>query len=176
MGEKEKPRLWTGLLCTTDNRTSGWQADHGSMDEVVGCTCHDKRTEMAGNDDTPKRIKNQRWENLAKSGERTGNVAHNEEYTTTFTYYPENHQIEIDRTYSGVNADVACVRKIEIAEKHHAPKLHFIMDRYSVELFINDGEQTASVVIPTPLEANEIIFTSDEAATVNIEKYEITFN
>ena len=41
---------------------------------------------------------------------------------------------------------------------------------------INDGEQTASVVIPTPLEANEIIFTSDEAATVNIEKYEITFN
>ena len=44
------------------------------------------------------------------------------------------------------------------------------------ELFINDGEQTASVVIPTPLEANEIIFTSDEAATVNIEKYEITFN
>lgn len=45
----------------------GWQADHGRMDEVVGCTCHDKRTEMAGNDDTPKRIKNQRWENLAKS-------------------------------------------------------------------------------------------------------------
>mgnify|MGYP000923110232 FL=1 len=103
-------------------------------------------------------------------------VAHNEEYTTTFTYYPEKHQIEIDRTYSGVNADVVCVRKIEIAEKHHAPKLHFIMDRYSVELFINDGEQTASVVIPTPLGANEIIFTSDEAATVNIEKYEITFN
>ena len=46
-------------------------------------------------------------------------VAHNEEYTTTFTYYPEKHQIEIDRTYSGVNADVVCVRKIEIAEKHH---------------------------------------------------------
>ena len=44
-------------------------------------------------------------------------VAHNEEYTTTFTYYPEKRQIEIDRTYSGVNADVVCVRKIEIAEK-----------------------------------------------------------
>ena len=53
-----------------------------------------------------------------------GRCAHNEEYTTTFTYYPEKHQIEIDRTYSGVNADVVCVRKIEIAEKHHAPKLH----------------------------------------------------
>ncbi len=38
-------------------------------------------------------------------------VAHNEEYTTTFTYYPEKHQIEIDRTYSGVNADVVCVRE-----------------------------------------------------------------
>ena len=63
----------------------------------------------------------------------------------------------IPRNDSGVNADVVCVRKIEIAEKHHAPKLHFIMDRYSVELFVNDGEQTASVVIPTPLEANEMI-------------------
>lgn len=73
-GRKREARLWTGLLCTTDNRGSGWQADHGRMDEVVGCTCHDKRTEMAGNDDTPKRIKNQRWENLAKSGERTGKV------------------------------------------------------------------------------------------------------
>ena len=31
MGEKEKPRLWTGLLCTTDNRASGWQADHGRI-------------------------------------------------------------------------------------------------------------------------------------------------
>lgn len=63
----------------------------------------------------------------------------------------------IPRNDSGVNADVVCVRKIEIAEKHHAPKLHFIMDRYSIELFVNDGEQTASVVIPTPLEANEEI-------------------
>ena len=44
------------------------------LQRFVGCTCHDKRTEMAGNDDTPKRIKNQRWENLAKSGERTGKV------------------------------------------------------------------------------------------------------
>ena len=41
---------------------------------------------------------------------------------------------------------------------------------------IDDGEQTASVAIPTPLEADEILFTSDKATTVNIKKYEIRLN
>lgn len=100
-------------------------------------------------------------------------VAHNEEYTTTFTYYAKKHMFEIDRTYSGVNADVVCIRKIEVVDKTHAPKLHFIMDKYSIEVFINDGEQTASAVIPTPLEADEIMFASDSEVTVNIEKYDI---
>ncbi|MEI3381348.1 MAG: GH32 C-terminal domain-containing protein [Dorea sp.] len=107
------------------------------------------------------------------TGEFSIDVAHNEMYTTTFTYDGEKHLLEIDRTYSGVDADVVCTRKIEIADKNNAPKLHFIMDRYSVEVFINDGEQVASTVVPTPVEADQILFTSDKECVVNIQKYEI---
>lgn len=64
MGEKEKLRLWTGLLCTTDNRASGWQADHGRMDEVVGCTCHDKGQKWQGMMTLPRELKSK----MGKSG------------------------------------------------------------------------------------------------------------
>ena len=103
------------------------------------------------------------------SGEFSIDVAHNEMYTTTFTYYAEKHLLEIDRTYSGVDADVVCTRKIEIADKNNAPKLQFIMDRYSVEVFINNGEQVASTVIPTPVDAKQIVFSSDNECSVNIQ-------
>jgi beta-fructofuranosidase len=45
------------------------------------------------------------------------------------------------------------------------------MDRYSVELFVNDGEQAASFVIYTPDEAKSISFASDGATLIDIEKY-----
>lgn len=38
---------------------------------------------------------------------------------------------------------------------------------------INDGQQVATTAISTPQEADEIIFTCDGSAVVNIEKYDI---
>ena len=39
-----------GLLCTTDNRASGCRRIMVAWMKSWGCTCHDKRTEMAGNE------------------------------------------------------------------------------------------------------------------------------
>ena len=52
-------------------------------------------------------------------------------------------------------------------------KLRFILDRSSIELFINDGSKTATTVIPTPVEADEILFHSDGNAVIQVEKYDI---
>ena len=52
-------------------------------------------------------------------------------------------------------------------------KLRFILDRSSIELFINDGSKTATTVIPTPVEADEILFHSDGNAVIRVEKYDI---
>lgn len=43
------------------------------------------------------------------------------------------------------------------------------MDRQSIELFINDGQQVATTAICTPLQADGICFNCDGSAVVDIE-------
>lgn len=38
-------------------------------------------------------------------------LAHNESYTTSYTYYRKQGILETDRTYCGINKDVVCQRK-----------------------------------------------------------------
>ena len=47
------------------------------------------------------------------------------------------------------------------------------MDRYSLELFVNDGKQAASFILYTPVEAGAISFASDDIVFADIEKYEL---
>lgn len=100
-------------------------------------------------------------------------VAKDEEYYTRILYHKDKSIIEIDRTYSGVIRDVACIRRARIRDFGDTIKLRFIMDRNSIELFVNDGEMVLSTVIYTPLTAQEILFTCDGSAVVDIEKYDI---
>ena len=100
-------------------------------------------------------------------------LARNEEYTTVFTYDRKRQILEIDRTWSGVQRDVVCTRKLQITDDRQNLKLRFILDRSSIELFINDGSKTATTVIPTPVEADEILFHSDGNAVIQVEKYDI---
>ena len=100
-------------------------------------------------------------------------IAHNEEYTTCFTYTPEEQSIEFDRTYSGMRRDVVSQRKMKIDNPQSTLKLRIILDKYSAELFVNDGYQTFSATFYTPLEADEIVFKCDGKAILNIEKSDI---
>ncbi|MBQ0059195.1 MAG: GH32 C-terminal domain-containing protein, partial [Lachnospiraceae bacterium] len=50
-------------------------------------------------------------------------------------------------------------------------KLRLILDRYSVEIFANDGEQAASFVLYTPLEADGISFHARGSAKLDVEQY-----
>lgn len=60
-------------------------------------------------------------------------------------------------------------QKIKIADTDRKLKLRFIMDRQSIELFINDGQQVATTAICTPLQADGICFNCDGSAVVDIE-------
>ena len=52
-------------------------------------------------------------------------------------------------------------------------KLRVILDRFSAEIFINDGEQVMSVVIFTEQEANGISFSVEGAAKIDVVKYDL---
>ena len=100
-------------------------------------------------------------------------LAADEEYETAFTYHKGTGILEIDRTYCGVTKDVVCVRKIKIADPKGLKKMRFILDRQSIELFINEGQQVATTAVCTPLEAEGIRFFSDKKMYITVEKYDI---
>lgn len=100
-------------------------------------------------------------------------IAHNEEYTSCFTYNKADESIEFDRTYSGMIRDAVCQRKMKLENPQKTLKLRFILDKFSAELFVNDGCQTFSTTFYTPLEADDIVFKCDGKAILNIDKFDI---
>ena len=55
-------------------------------------------------------------------------------------------------------------------------KLRIILDRFSLEVFVNDGEQASSTVIYTRQEADAITFEAGGAALMDVEKYDIVLD
>ena len=55
-------------------------------------------------------------------------------------------------------------------------KLRIILDRFSLEVFVNDGEQAASAVIYTRQEACAISFEAGGPALMDVEKYDLVFD
>ncbi len=102
--------------------------------------------------------------------------AKNEKYFSSFCYDRAAQSIEFDRTFSGMERDAVCQRSMKIKGAEKTLKLRFILDRFSVELFVNDGIQTFTSTFYTPLDAEDIVFACDKKAMVNIEKYTISLD
>ena len=99
-------------------------------------------------------------------------IAADEEYKTSFSYSREKGILEIDRTFCGVTHDVVCIRKVKILAEELSC-MRFVLDRQSIELFINEGQQVVTTAISTPLEAKEIRFFADGELRICVEKYDI---
>ena len=69
--------------------------------------------------------------------------------------------------------DVISQRKMKLENPESTLKLRLILDKYSAELFVNDGYQVFSATFYTPLEADGIVFRCDGKAILNIEKSDI---
>ncbi len=55
-------------------------------------------------------------------------------------------------------------------------KLRLILDRHSLELFVNDGEQAATAMLYTDLNADAINFETDGCVAMDVEKYDLVFD
>lgn len=91
---------------------------------------------------------------------------------TRFTYNRSLNTIEVDRTYSGLQADLNCQRKMTVSSADSI-ELRFILDSYSIELFVNDGEKVMSTEIQTPLDSQKIRFFSDGETKLSLVKHDI---
>lgn len=101
------------------------------------------------------------------------NVARDGECHTSIRFKPETNLMRVDRTQSGLPCDIVHMRDFPVYPRNGQIKLRLIMDRYSLEIFVNDGEQAASFVIYTPLDAKYINFISDGSVLIDVEKYDL---
>lgn len=57
--------------------------------------------------------------------------------------------------------------------KNRELKLRLILDRFSAEVFINDGEQVMTMVVYTDLAAEGIFFFADGTVNMDVVKYDL---
>lgn len=101
------------------------------------------------------------------------NIAENEEYSTSIIYKPHKNTLRFTRENSGYTLNVVHRRKGMVRDQDGVIDLRIVLDRFSVEIFVNGGEQVMSACLYTPLEADQISFKAVGEAWIDVEKYDI---
>lgn len=88
-------------------------------------------------------------------------------------YDREDGILTFDRTHSGHKKDTISTRSMQVSCQNGALRLRVLIDRYSVEIFVNDGEKVMTSLIYTPQSAVNITFESNGKAYMDITKHDI---
>ena len=81
--------------------------------------------------------------------------------------------LTIDRSGSGQAENMTKRRSIRVRDRRGHISLRILLDRWSAEIFINGGEQVMSVTFFTPLTAQDISFSSEGSAILDVTAYKI---
>lgn len=101
------------------------------------------------------------------------NLAKDGEHCAVIRYKPDSSTVRIDRTRCGGRFDIVHVRDFLATPRNGEIKFRVVMDRFSVELFVNDGEQVATFRLYAPESADSISFESDGQVVLDVEKYDL---
>ena len=101
--------------------------------------------------------------------------AQNEKYYTSLSFRPEESVLKIDRKFSGSRRAIIHQRRSLVNHTNGCLKLRLILDRYSVEVFVNDGEQVLTATMYTSQEADGISFFADGSVSMDVVKYDLGY-
>lgn len=99
--------------------------------------------------------------------------AQNDRHLMSVSFRPHESVVKIDRKYSGSRRAVVHQRRCHVEGDPREIRLRLIQDRYSVEIFINDGEKTMTSTLYTELDADGVSFVCDGTAVIDVEKYDL---
>ncbi len=103
----------------------------------------------------------------------TISLAANENYHTDIGIRPKESIVKIDRKFSGSRRAVIHQRRAQVPMQEGRIKLRIILDRYSMEVFINDGTMVMTATLRTTLSADGIYFACDKDALLSVTKYDL---
>lgn len=99
--------------------------------------------------------------------------AQDEKYHTSVSFRPYESILKIDRKFSGSRRAIIHQRRSLVHSGNGRIKLRIILDSFSVEIFVNDGEHVLSATLYTDLAADGISFFADGQVTMDVVKYEL---
>ena len=96
-----------------------------------------------------------------------------DDYNSFIKINMKKRTAKFSRRFSYLSKDAMDERKIDVDICDGKLSLCVLIDRYSIEIFINNGKQVLTSRIYTPLDANEIRFLADGKVDINVCKNEI---
>ncbi len=99
--------------------------------------------------------------------------AQNDEFYTSLSFHPRDSILKIDRKFSGSRRAIIHQRRSLVGSERGKLKLRIILDRFSAEIFVNDGEQVLSAILYTAQEADGISFFADGQVNMDVVKYDL---
>jgi beta-fructofuranosidase len=81
--------------------------------------------------------------------------------------------LKIDRKFSGSRRAIIHQRRSLVNSQGGKLKLRIILDRFSVEVFVNDGEQVLTAITYTVQEADGISFLANGTVRMDLVKYDL---
>ena len=99
--------------------------------------------------------------------------AQNDKYYTSLSFRPKESILKVDRKFSGSRRAIIHQRRSLVNTVKDELKLRLILDRFSVEVFVNDGEQVMTATMYTEQEADGIAFFADGTAEIDVVKYDL---
>ena len=101
----------------------------------------------------------------------TMNFAMDERFRSMLSFRPHESLLKIDRKFSGSRRAFINQRRCRVNQSNGEIRLHVILDRFSAEVFINDGEQVMTATILTSPSARGISFEADGRAVMDITSH-----
>lgn len=99
--------------------------------------------------------------------------AQNDRYQTSVSFRPYESIIKVDRKHSGSRRAIIHQRRCLVKEKRDSIKIRIILDCFSAEVFVNDGEYALSMTFYTEPEVDGISFFADGQVVMDVVKYDL---
>ncbi|MDE7359841.1 MAG: glycoside hydrolase family 32 protein [Lachnospiraceae bacterium] len=99
--------------------------------------------------------------------------AQNDTYQTSVSFRPYESIVKVDRKFSGSRRAIIHQRRCLVNHKDGNIKMRIILDKFSAEIFVNDGEHVLTATMYTDLAAAGISFFADGDVTMDVVKYEL---
>lgn len=103
----------------------------------------------------------------------TVQFALNDKYHTDVSFWPYESVVKFDRSFSGSPMDMVHQRLCQVNSRTGELKMRIILDKFSAEVFINDGEHVMTATFYTDEEAEEITFFADGDVIMDVIKYSL---